>query len=340
MQLNEFKTYEAGEESVGFIIHLFLQHFDQTFNKSSYKRFLKFFENNQHINKWMIFSDYVIGEKSKPNDVVTFSIIPYNKNFHTRGEIIEKKSFKDAKKLKRINSDFINLLSDDEILNLSILVPKKWKLDPINERELLRTRYTSAIKQVDHWLTHGPNRSYDILKRNLNILLAELDKQGANLTAIRNIEFVSTMSAYISYQVCLATKVDIVGWFSDRDSMLSYKAAKFDKPVIFDLSHNLFHVLMMSNNPDYSEKLVFGLPETTGKVWYDSYNRVPDLIAATLADYDYINNKCSEKFVPVIEKVLINKDKQIIYRLSYENSQHQTSVLDFGLEEECINSDD
>lgn len=335
MNLNELNSGIAshGEGKSGFVIHNFLSVFNDTFNKSNNAKFKAYFKKNSEVSKWMIFSDYVLNDKNKPNDVVTFSILPYAADFFKLGETIETISFKDIKKLKRVNNCFINFINHSEILNISVILSKSRKLDPINEREMLKTRYEMAISQVKIWLSNdSANKHYESLLKNYELLLSEVCKQGANFRYIRDIEIVSSLSAYIVFQICSEIKIEVIGWFSDRDALLSYKAAKFSKPVIFDMAHNLYHNLMFQNDVNYKDSFVFGLPEREGKVWYDSYNRIPDLIAATIADYDYENNKCSHnKFIPVVEKILTNKEKNIIYKLSFDGGEFSAGVLDLRL---------
>lgn len=337
MKLEELTTGVShhGQESAGFVFHNFLVAFDSTFNQSNHIKIKNFFQKNKRITKWMIFSDYVLHDKNKPNDVITFSIFPYAEDFFELGKKIDSMSFKDTKKLKRINKEFINFIKKSEILNLSILLSKERKLDPLNEREMLKTRYKMAIMQANIWIKNqGEIKHFRQLISNLQLILDELDKPGANLKAIRDIEIVSSLAAYITFQISQEIKIDTIGWFSDRDAMLSYKIARFSQPIMFDLTYNTYHNLMSSINEEYKEKFVFGLPEREGRVWYDSYNRVPDLIAATLADYNYEENICSHaKYIPVIEEILADSERNIIYRILFNNSDNPFSagVISLGL---------
>lgn len=332
---DDIEKVHHGETKAGITMHNFLAHFDYTFNKSSHTHFKNFFRKNSGVSKWMVFSDYVLNDKNKVNDVITFSIFPYKEDFFELGEKIDKLSFKDIKKLKRVNKSFLDFINDYEILNISILLDKDIKIDPYSEVEALKTSYTTALNQVDMWINNeGELPRYKDLRRIYCVLLEEVTKQGVNLRNVRNIEIVSNLAAYLIFQICHNVKVNVIGWFSDRDAMLSHKAAKFSKPVIFDLTSNLFHNLMFSQNENYSETLTFGLPEPKGKLWYDSYNRVPDLISATLADYDYVNNVCShDKFVPVIDNIIVKKEKTIIYRIFFEEHGFRAGYLPFEIDE-------
>jgi len=320
-----------GESKSGIVMHNFLSHLDETFNKSSHALFLDFFNKNNDISKWMIFSDYALNDRSKPNDAITFSILPYTGNLIDLGKLVDKLSFKDIKNLKKVNAEFLHFINESEIINISIIMDKNMKLDPFNEREALKTCYKTAINQVSRWIKNeGENENYIRLQKAYRTLLDEVSKQGSNLRNIRNIEIVSNLIAYITFQVCKSTKIETIGWFSDRDNMLNHKIAKFSMPVIFDLANNLFHNLMSSNDSNYTEKFVFGLPEETGTVWYDSFNRIPDLIAATLADYDYKKNLSSHaKFIPVIENILTNRKKCLVYKIHTLSDGFQAGYLPF-----------
>jgi len=331
----DHEKVEHGESKAGIVMHNFLIHLDETFNKSSHVLFSDFFRKNGDVSKWMIFSDYALNDNNKPNDVITFSILPYVGDFDKLGDQIKKLSFKDVKNLKRVNAEFLEFINESEILNISVVLDKNMVLDPFNEREALKTCYKTALNQVDYWIENeGQKENYLRLKKAYNIMLDEVSRKGANLRNIRNIEIVSNLIAYITFQVCLSSKVDVIGWFSDRDSMLTHKNGKFSMPVIFDLAYNLFHVLMSSKDENYVEKFVFGLPEQTGNLWYDAFNRIPDLIAATLADFDYKNNFCShDKFIPVIDNVITNKEKNIIYKISTLDGGFQAGYLPFTRQE-------
>ena len=277
---------------MGFAVHHFLIAFNQTFYKSGYESFENFFLKNKNIKKWMVFSDYVFDNKNKQNDVVTFTIAPFPSDFNLISEHINKLSFKDIKKLKRVNDDFLEFIDKSQVFNISIILSKKRKLCYMNEKDLLITKFDMAIKQLDHWCITTPQakNNYIKLKSKLAELIRLLNGQGVNFKAIRDIEVISSLAAYLMFEVTKVIEIDKIGWFSDRDSILSYKAAKFKSPVIYDLVSKLYYLFCTTENIDTEDKLLFGVPEENGKVWYDSFIRIPDLICATLADYDIKKN--------------------------------------------------
>ncbi|WP_411959029.1 hypothetical protein ACK56M_21325 [Pseudomonas sp. s4] len=105
MNLNEIKKQydHLGDrnEQVGIPINYFLFHLDETFSKSSDKLLADYLESYSDVRKWIIVSDYVIGDKKKPNDTVVFSIIPGDADIEKIFSTIDRMAPVDIKKNKR-----------------------------------------------------------------------------------------------------------------------------------------------------------------------------------------------------------------------------------------------
>lgn len=331
--LSETTQLEAQEKGADSMHSLMLA-LDDTFHKSSHNTFKSFFQKNKKYTKWMIFSDYVFDDKSKEHDVATFSLMPYFEEFDTLSESIKNLSKKDLKNTKKINPDLINFINESPILNLSFIFNKRKKLHT-DENAYFTTKFSMLAKQCKTRIENNDNPDYNkkTLKR-YKLFLNELKNKNKNLKLFRNIDLISQISAYISFQMYSElNSINLIGWFSDRDSILSYKIAQFKTPLVFDLTHSLFHALVSNfMDEDYKSKLIFGLPENTGNMFYDSYNRIPDLIAGSIADYNIKENKCSEKTLPVIENILTNKEKCIIYKLNTNVEVFEASIIDLELQ--------
>lgn len=135
----------------GVPYHEFILPFDETFRKSSYHIFKCFIENPLNNNaislllkgkegcrraevlnilgfkKWIIVSDYVF-DKNKPQDVITFSIMPHVKDFNELKNKINTLQKKDIKHSDSINPEFIKFFQEFPIFNISISINKKFKL--------------------------------------------------------------------------------------------------------------------------------------------------------------------------------------------------------------------
>ncbi|CAH9050034.1 hypothetical protein PSECIP111854_00453 [Pseudoalteromonas sp. CIP111854] len=336
MDFSQFNESDGSEE-LGFTVHWFLDSFNQTFYKSCRKDF-ECFVKDHSVEKWMIFSDYALYDKSKKNDVITFSLVPYVLEFDKYSNVLKKLAPNDLKSIRKVNSEFIDFLENAPIFTISVVLDRKRKLH-IDEVEYHSKRFEMMIAQLEKWCLTTPEgkEHYLELIKKIKVLLQEVRKKGANLKIFRDIDILSSLAAYILFEITKLTKIETIGWFSDRDSLLSYKASKIKSPIIFDIVHHLYFLFCNSENIDSKNKLVLGVPESNdeGSVWYDPFNRVPDLFAGTLADYDIKNNKCShEKFIPVIERLFTLSQKNLFFNTKFSPEGYSVSRFDWSAEEE------
>lgn len=306
--------------TMGFAIYPYLLVFDDTFKKSANEIFANFFRKNADITKWMVFSDYAFYDKKKHSDVVTYSFIPYIQDFQVASELIDKASFKDIKSLSRVNDEFIKLIKNSPILNVTITLDRARRLSFDDERHDLFQTFEGLEKMLDSWRITTPEACdhYENFLSDIASLKEGLKKKNVNIKIIRDIYIISTLAAYLMFEVAKVIDVDKIGWFSDRDSLLSYQGAKFKSPIIFTLTHTLYHLFCEQQHIDSKNNPLFGVPETTGRVWYDAFIRIPDLICATLADYNPRENKFShDKFRPVYENLLTSNDNNLFFKLTF-----------------------
>ena len=48
---------------------------NDTFHKSAIEPLKDYIRTNSEHDKWLLYSDYCIGDKNKPNDVISFTLI-------------------------------------------------------------------------------------------------------------------------------------------------------------------------------------------------------------------------------------------------------------------------
>lgn len=328
-KLNEFD----GTEKAGFSVHLFLHSFNQAFYKSARKHFVDFLNEFKDINKWMVFSDYAMHDKKKKNDVITFTIVPYILEFHEYSTLLNWMAPNDLKKTRTVRPEFIEFLANGPIFNISIVLSRKRRLHN-DEREYHIKSFEMMIAQLEIWCETTPEAkgNYIELIKKISILKQEVVRPGANLKVIRDIEIISTLAAYFIFEITKLIDIDKISWLSDRDTLLTYKAAKIGSPIIFDLIHHLYYLFCMSENIESKDKLILAIPESDsdGNVWFDSFNRIPDFISGALADYDYKQNTSThEKFVQVIEKVFPSNKRNIFFSIEFTSKGFAVSRLEW-----------
>lgn len=323
----------------GVPCHEFILPFDETFRKSAYQIFKCFIENpldNNAISlllkgkegyrrtevldilgfkKWIIVSDYVF-DKNKPQDVITFSIMPYVKDFNELKNKINTLQKKDIKHSDSINPEFIKFFQEFPIFNISISINKKFKLFT-DEKFFSNQQISAYIKQINHWIENEKSiEKYIKQKKTLIKLLEIFNKKGPSFKEIRRIFFIGAITTYLMYLITsLIPKLEVIGWFSDRDTIIYYKEKELGGCLIFQYIQDLYHAFCGSKNLRQSS-IAFGLPEEQGEMWFDELVRLPDFIAGTLADYNKEENEFShDKFIPLFEKVFTNENKNLIFNV-------------------------
>lgn len=341
-------VYDASTK--GFGIHEFIMPFNDTFHKSSYYLFKNFILNPLDIpvltkiildnetknrkdgfpvkeprfkielpdelipKKWIIISDYAFG--NKPQDVVSFVLIPYIFNYENLIYKIKSIQPKDIKKSSHTSDEFIELLNSNLILSVSISLNKKMRLCK-DEKGYFLSKLIAYIKMIESWIQNEPEKEnkYREEIKSLDKLKCIISTKGVS-KQVRQIEIVSTLVTYLMIEITkLIPNVELIGWFSDRDAILDYKEKELDMSVIQNFVQTAYHVFC--EELSYKQaKIVFAKPESSGTVWYDELIRLPDFIAGALADYDTLNNKLShEKFIPLIEKVFTNEKCHLFFGL-------------------------
>ena len=339
MKFTDLKTQEdisKIEGATGVSVHYFFSALDDCFHKTSYIQFQKFFKRNAEYRKWMIFSDYVLGDENKSNDVLVFSIMPYRYDFDEFGEYIKIVSKKDFKKSKSVRNEFIEMIKTQEIFNMVFVLNKDRKLHSSDEKQYLIAKYEFLLKSITNFMKEEPdNPNHPLFASMIDSVLTTLKRKSVNISLLRNIEIVSTIVPYIASQIYANSfNSEIIGWFSDRDKLLTYKKSDFRKD-----SGYLIHQLANANFTAFVDqiypiiltkpKFVLGVPEESGTMFYDSYNRIPDLIAGVMADYNYFENQSSLKSISTIENILVD-EKTVIYKLNFDENTYSSSVLVFS----------
>lgn len=328
---------------MGFGLHFFLDAFNETFYKSCRSDFERFFLQHKSIGKWLVFSDYALYDKNKKRDVITFSIIPYLYEFDVFSSLLKKLSSNDLKKSRKVNKEFIDYIKNGPVFNISISLDRKRRLHS-DEKLYHETRFSMMIEMLEHWCITTPEgkENYIELIDKIKHLKDTVKSPGSNLKVIRDIEILSSLAAYIMFEITNVIDIELIGWFSDRDSLLSYKAGKFKSPIIFDFIHHLYFMFCENENEKIKSKgkLVMGIPESgsDGKVWYDSFNRIPDLIAGTFADYDHKKQVCSHnKFVPIIDEIFTNSSKNLFFDVKFSKDIYTVERMVWGQKDKIAN---
>jgi hypothetical protein len=153
-------------------------------------------------------------------------------------------------------------------------------------------------------------RARDI--KTLKAIRSKAASPGFKVRLFDNIVLAAAFAGFLTYLICAARRTDRVGWFSDRDSIIT--------------SHNAFaHHLYASNVFVFSQRHFNGWPgpllgvngpvEEGGTLWYDPILRVPDHIAGTVSAWNFEHNTLPEarKYRQVsMEGIVSNPNVQLL----------------------------
>jgi len=277
--------------------------------------FRRYVADNPEQRKFMIYSDYCIGDKKKANDVVSFTVMPYDNFPDSEKALIKSLAPKDIKNTTTIAPSFIEYLNERRLFHISFVLKSRKGIthDPVLEqRQIVTARLENTIKMIQGWTPPRPH--YAEIVKKLENVKREMSKKSANFRLFRDISLVPLLAAYIAFLLTKEAKAEMVGWFSDRDSMVeALDSVALD---FFGLNH---HALCLRAKI-YSEptKLSVGVQRNeTGGVWYDEQNRLPDHIAGTLADWNFQKSAMKGKFVQMLENVFADNRYCVVINLDF-----------------------
>lgn len=285
----------------------------------SYENLKSFINTHYNIKKWLIISDYALDNYNKQGNFLTFTLMPCYTPINNVMGNIRKLQSKDIKKTKLINNDFIDFLAQPLFFHVSIELPYK--------RERLIKFGKDYFILLYTWLSDIT--SDKILKAQCKYFIDKL-RRSPKLPLHTDIDFISCVVSLLQLQIFKhIPDTEVICWLSDRDDILTTLGQKSKNkiiPMIFNLinyrSQIFFNILNIPSNNPRIPILGFGLPEFHGRMWYDSLIRIPDFIAGSLADNNKKEMKVTKKiFQEVLERVISNKDYNLIIRLNIDGNK-------------------
>lgn len=302
-----------------------------TFEKSAIISFRKYVAHNVAIKKFMIFSDYCIGDETKANDVFSFTIVPYDDWLDKQKGVIDNLSKSDIKEKRKIEDRLIEYLKENRLFHINFIVNERrgiTRREDFDEKEVVSTMLENTGKMLDEWVLNTPSNAeyFRDIKKKLAVIKTEMQRKEPNFKIFRETLLLALLAGYICYVLVREAKPEIVGWFSDRDKMVDVY-----KGVTADFFHLNYHGLCEKNGMrSAASKICVGVPtaDETGKMWYDELVRIPDHFAGTLADWDFENNtNTKSKFITMLEMVMADNDRCIIIKTTIEPNRYSSSRI-------------
>ncbi|PTB24489.1 hypothetical protein C9I56_33540 [Paraburkholderia caribensis] len=217
-------------------------------------------------------------------------------------EDIRRFSLRDLKDVREVSETMRHLLADPRIMTFCFLLPRKRTLsrNAASARQLIENTLTT----IEGWRdrdAHGP-----VIDR-MRKLLEKSKSQSFNVGLLDDIMLTTSFAAFLSVRVCMATTVERIGWFSDRDKITTaYNGIAND---LFRVNVSAFCQRLM--NGWRGPELAVSAPVEQGSApWCDAQLRIPDHFAGVVSAWDLGTNQLpatAAKYLPVLTEAVADR---------------------------------
>ena len=290
---------------------------DEFFAKEEIRNVITEYQNkNSKISKWLMFSDYCLDDKNKSNDVMTFVLMPFESEakYSEMQQKIHEMQPSDIKKTNTVNKAFLSYLKSENMLIFSFLFDDRKHFLALSHNQCLegvkRTLQT-IYDCYEGWKRTADNE--DILKHynkvvsKIKQLLATLNGKNPDIKLLNDILITAFLGAYVSAKVLENLSIEIFGWFSDRDKVISGKD-NIIVPIFNFYQHNMLGGKQF--------KFCTFTPDDKVEPFFDDFNRIADVVTGAIADYNLEENYITADKVKTVLIHLLADNKQVfIFRI-------------------------
>lgn len=312
---------------------------DEFFAKAEIEDVVADFQHkNSDNDKWLLFSDYCLDDANKANDVMTFVLMPFGseKKFLEMQEQIKTLQPADIKKTDAINKDFLSYLKHEGMLTFSfVLNDRKLFCGQSHSQRVQNIKDTLQIIQgcYEGWKTTADNKEiqeyYDDTIKKFKRELIKLNGKNPNIKLLNDILITAFLGAYVSVKVLEKLPIEIFGWFSDRDKVISGND-NIIVPIFNFYQHNMLG----------GRQFRFCTFTSDDKVipFFDDFNRIADIITGALADYNIEDNLITaDKFNTVLVDFLADNKQSLTFRIyAADNGHHVSQIIMHSKSRYCL----
>jgi hypothetical protein len=283
------------------------------------KRFETFVKRNS-TNGWLIGSDYVIADKTRPNDCMCFSVYPVDEKDPLREwREIPKVLPRDFKNTKTIDETMVSFLRNDRQFSFCFIITKE--RNPDIDRDMAKATIDGNIAIMMGW--KDADRQRECIAR-MRKLRQSAEAKAFNAHLLADMFTVTNIVTVIAYLLTKWASPRIVGWYSDRDKITTaYGKIANDLFVI-----NYSAICQQRGVEFRGVELCVGDPrpdpQFPKRSWYDALIRIPDYLAGILATFIYQEGTSvggGQKVLDMITKVLRNASNLSIIALERDGDR-------------------
>jgi len=263
-----------------------------------------------------------LGDEGKFNDCFAFTAFPGGRGFDKLGANITAALPQDWKDVQALDAKAVQYLRDGGHFQVAFVIDRKRPLFGTKgdeELKVLRAEFDQMVSNVNAWTNleqHGE------LRKRVQGLKQKAQAKAFNVRQFKNMYLASLFAAYVTWLFVKHCNANTVGWFSDRDAIITWCDG---------LAYDLYHVILASickrdrlREPKVSVPPVNPTIVSGGGIWYDPYIRVADYYAGGLSSWNLQANEVSAtpaKYRQFAENVASDNSRLATVLWSFANSQ-------------------
>ncbi len=281
------------------------------------EKWKKFKHKFKHIDSWYIVSDYCLDDNSKPNDVMTFTILPFLNPYALNHEI-KIHLPKDIKDIKNLSEEAIKFIKDSPyFFSLAFVIKNK---NSIFSLDTSKCALDKAIKEMENWPYSKREEFIHKMKRLRNYL----NRKEVDLKTLSDISITGhIMSAIIEFLLIKYNTKHII-WISDRDRITS-----FQDGVIRELVSIGYASLLNKRVPNHEVFGFWGGKEYRKEI-FDELVRIPDYISGSIASMNFENVESIQgKHYDLFDKSIVDNERIQIMQLEKHQNEDILGELRF-----------
>ena len=267
-----------------------------------WRKYIKQF--SYHPKHWAIISDYCMGAKNKPNDVLTFSICPYDvkqlKSFMT---IIQNIMKKDIKHKNTVPEAMIDLIKNQTFF---FTISYVLRTDDCVNIEYFKDSLNLYIKKSEIFCKKKQEKEELKDIKKLKRIQQYIRQNNFNHKFIKSFIYIASMLSEVMEFLAINQGAETINWISDRDPALSFKEK------IFYIYANKVYNLKIGERRNNVKHILYNSFSEQGSFPLDGLIRYPDTITSALASLNFNNNQCDEKKHNILMHNAIAQNDRII----------------------------
>ena len=317
--------------SIDACIELLKQEFEREEMNAQVQEFLN---RAEYSPKWMLYSDYCLDDKNKPNDVLSFVLIPFiseDKYLELEQKIKETQPV-DIKHTRSISSEFMDYIKTQVVFSFSFIVNDRQQLFGSDEAEQIKTveNILNGLKAgFAKWRDNADNEQQRDGYKNT---IAKINKQLREIFLKKKVKdqidvlLITILAAYYTASILKRLPdIQLFGWFPDRDKT---------NETCEGLAMPIFNALQYEYIGARQYQFCAAKPDSSVVPFYDNENRIADIICGTLADYNIQENLISkEKFDEVLKGLMADNMFVKVYRLFVDGDKAHMGRIEIKAKE-------